>query len=96
LAASAFSSLLVRITVALLWICLRMLFVVARPIIRLPRELRWLQVVLLLTFVAVFFYRPAIAYYWFWGSVFAELSFLVIQLLFGERDSLRAWLRRAR
>jgi hypothetical protein len=75
------------------WICARMLFVVVRPILRLPRELRWLQVLLAALFVALFFYQPAVAYYWFWGSVFAELAWLVLPLLFGKDNSLRAWLR---
>jgi hypothetical protein len=85
---------LLRITLAMIWLCLRMLLVVARPILRLPKTLRWLQVLLVIAFVAVFFYRPAIAYYWFWASLFAEISFVALPMLFGERDSLRSWLRK--
>jgi hypothetical protein len=54
----------------------------------------WIKGAVLLGFVLVFFYRPAIAYYWFWGSVIYELVMIAYALLFGERDSLRAWLDR--
>lgn len=70
-------SVLVRITWALVWICVRMLLLVIRPILRLPRELRWLQVALVVLFVVLFFHRPAIAYYWFWGSALLEIALLV-------------------
>ncbi|MEZ4362270.1 MAG: hypothetical protein R3B48_18925 [Kofleriaceae bacterium] len=84
---------LLRVTWALVWILIRMLFVVVRPIMRLPSQLRWLQIALALAFVLAFFYRPAIAYYWFWGSVAVELTFLVGSLLFGRGESLRTWWR---
>jgi hypothetical protein len=85
---------LVRITWAMLLVCLRMLFVVARPIWRVSNGRHWLKAVLLLLFVLTFFYRPAIAYYWFWGSVIVEVAFLLGALLFGEQDSVRAWWKR--
>lgn len=87
-------SLLVRVTWALVWLCLRMLFMVVRPILRLPRRLRWLQVALVIAFVLAFFYQPAIAYYWFWGAAILEVSLLLLPALWQERDRLRSWLRR--
>ena len=75
------------------WICARMLLVVVRPILRLPKELRWLQVLLVAGFVAIFFYRPALAYYWFWGSVIVELAWIALPLLVGRHNSLLAWWR---
>lgn len=83
--------MLVRITWAMLLVCLRMLLVVARPIWRLSQGKHWLKAALLLLFVLVFFYRPAIAYYWFWGSVLLELALILGALLFGKQDSIRAW-----
>jgi hypothetical protein len=91
-AAASLWTVLVRVTWAMAWICARMLFVVVRPILRLPKAWRWLQVLLVAVFVAVFFYRPAVAYYWFWGSVLAEVAGIVLPLLFGKHNSLRAWL----
>jgi hypothetical protein len=92
-AAPGSSSVLIRITWALLFVCLRMLLVVGRTVWRLPAS-PWIKGAVLLGFVLVFFYRPAIAYYWFWGSVIYELVMIAYALLFGERDSLRAWLDR--
>ncbi len=85
---------LIRLTWALVFMCLRMLFVVARPIWRLAEDRPWLKALLVALFVLVFFYRPAIAYYWFWGSVLLELTLFFGALLFGKQDSLRAWLER--
>jgi hypothetical protein len=96
-AAPISSSILIRITWALLMVCVRMLLVVGRTVWRLPAS-PWIKVGVLLGFVLVFFYRPAIAYYWFWGSVIYELAMIaysiVSAILFGDRDSLKAWLDR--
>lgn len=83
--------MLVRITWALLVMCLRMLIMVARPIWRVSKGRHWLKAVLLLLFVLTFFYWPAIAYYWFWGSVLLEVALVLGALLFGKEDSVRAW-----
>lgn len=85
--------MLVRVTWALVWICLRMLMLVVRPILRLPRELRWLQVLLVVLFVVLFFHRPAIAYYWFWGSALLEVALLIAASAWARRLR-RAWLGR--
>ena len=87
-------SLLVRVTWALVWMCLRMLIMVVRPILRLPRRLRWLQVVLVVLFVIVFFHRPALAYYWFWGAALLEITLLILPVVLAERGRIRSWLRR--
>ncbi len=74
-------------------ICVRMLTVVARTVWRLPMS-RWLKAAVLVGFVVVFFYRPAVAYYWFWLSFLVELGSVLYSLLFGRDDSLRSWLKR--
>jgi hypothetical protein len=86
-------SVLIRITWALLMVCVRMLLVVGRTVWRLPTS-PWIKAAVLLGFVLVFFYRPAIAYYWFWGSVIYELAMIAYAILFGDRDSLKSWLGR--
>jgi hypothetical protein len=83
----------VRVTWSLIWLAARMTVVVLQPILRLPARLRWLQVALVLLFVALFFYRPALAYYWFWGSIFFELARLLGALLLRGPDSWRSWWR---
>jgi hypothetical protein len=85
---------LLRITWVMVLLCARMLFVVARPIWRVAEQRPWLKAALLALFVLVFLYRPAIAYYWFWGSVIVELTLLGWALLFAKQDSLLAWLKR--
>lgn len=74
-------------------ICLRMMFVVAQPALRVAKGKPWLLAALLVAFALVFFYRPAIAYYWFWGTVLYELGRLFYFLLLAPTDSLRSWLR---
>jgi hypothetical protein len=79
-------SIAVIITWTMVLVCLRMMFIVAQPILRFARGRWWLTGALLAVFALAFFYRPAIAYYWFWGSVL----FLVGSMLV---DSLLPWLR---
>lgn len=90
---SAQQRILVRITWALFMICVRMLTVVARTVWRLPVS-SWIKGAVLAGFVLLFFYRPAIAYYWFWASFWIEMSVALYSVLFGKTDSLRAWLKR--
>lgn len=89
-------SVLLRVTWALVWLCVRMLLMVAMPILRLSPRLRWLQVLLLLSFVVLFFYHPVIAYYWFWSAALFELAAWLAPAVLGQRSRIAAWLRRGR